>query len=243
VRHNKIIKGVSVNCFANLALSPSTVSCAPQNPSIHDLFHGISPEEAHQSASLVVFMIAAATHQSTSSCPSRGGINKRVGQARAVSDKSGNITSNATSNTMSIDINALGQRVRKTAPVGAGGGGTRHFMYDEAGRLVSELDASGKLIQETVWFNDLPIATLQPAGAFSNVPINTSTNTPTNPPSGQPRTCVVTPANAVDVFYIHADHLGTPRVITRPTDDRPVWEWANTEAFGKEVAPKFRTDD
>jgi RHS repeat-associated protein len=120
------------------------------------------------------------------------------------------------------DINAIGQRVRKTAPTGVGDvggmggagntgntGGTRHFMYDEAGRLVGEYDATGKLIQETVWFNDLPIATLQPAGTFNQVPVS----------SNPGRTCVVAPQNAVDIYYIHADHLGTPRVITRPSDD------------------------
>ena len=31
---------------------------------------------------------------------------------------------------------------------------------------------------------------------------------------------------------IHADHLGTPRAITRPSDNQKVWEWSNTEPFG-----------
>jgi RHS repeat-associated protein len=43
---------------------------------------------------------------------------------------------------------------------------------------------------------------------------------------------VVAPQNAVDIYYIHADHLGTPRVITRPSDDKVLWQWDNTEAFG-----------
>jgi RHS repeat-associated protein len=34
------------------------------------------------------------------------------------------------------------------------------------------------------------------------------------------------------VFYVHADHLGTPRVITRPSDNKVVWKWDSTEAFG-----------
>jgi RHS repeat-associated protein len=116
----------------------------------------------------------------------------------------------------------IGQRVRKTAPASGGAGVTRHFMYDEAGRLVGEYDATGKLIQETVWFNDLPIATLQPAGTFNQVPVS----------SNPGRTCVVAPQNAVDIYYIHADHLGTPRVITRPSDDKVLWQWDNVEAFG-----------
>jgi len=38
------------------------------------------------------------------------------------------------------------------------------------------------MIEETVWFGDIPVATLQPNGG-----------------------------GGVNVFYIHADHLNTPR--------------------------------
>src|SRR5262249_16949599 len=31
------------------------------------------------------------------------------------------------------------------------------------------------------------------------------------------------------------DHLGTPRVITRPSDNQKVWEWSNTEPFGNSL--------
>jgi RHS repeat-associated protein len=31
---------------------------------------------------------------------------------------------------------------------------------------------------------------------------------------------------------VHADHLGTPRVITRPSDNKIMWRWDSTEAFG-----------
>lgn len=73
--------------------------------------------------------------------------------------------------------NALGQRVRKT-----GGGTTTFFAYDDQGHLLGEYDATGKLIQETVWLDDLPVATLRlPAGATSG------------------------PAN---VFHVHADRVG-----------------------------------
>jgi RHS repeat-associated protein len=34
------------------------------------------------------------------------------------------------------------------------------------------------------------------------------------------------------VYFIHADHLGTPRVITKSTDNSKVWEWGNAEPFG-----------
>jgi RHS repeat-associated protein len=111
-----------------------------------------------------------------------------------------------TTNTASYDISALGQRIRKVTPTAIVG--TRRFMYDEAGHLTGEYDGTGKLIQETVWLGDIPIATLRPKAASTTTPI------------------------AIDTFYVHADHLGTPRVITRPSDNKVVWSWESTEAFG-----------
>ena len=115
-------------------------------------------------------------------------------------------TAGTTTNTVTYDLNALGQRVRKTAPSSVGG--SRLFMYDEAGRLTGEYDSAGNLVQETVWLGDLPVATLRPQSGSTTTPI------------------------AIDIFYVHADHLGTPRAITRPTDNKVVWSWENTEAFG-----------
>jgi RHS repeat-associated protein len=34
------------------------------------------------------------------------------------------------------------------------------------------------------------------------------------------------------IHYVHTDHLGTPRAITRSTDNQVVWTWENAEAFG-----------
>jgi hypothetical protein len=63
------------------------------------------------------------------------------------------------------------------------------------------------LIQEFLWVGDLPVAVLKPA---------------TNQ--------AVTP----DLYYLHADHLGTPRKITRPNDNKVVWTW-ESEAFGNSL--------
>jgi RHS repeat-associated protein len=115
-------------------------------------------------------------------------------------------TAGATTNTVTYNINALGQRLRKVTPSSVVG--TRRFMYDEAGRLAGEYDSAGKLIQETVWFNELPIATLRPVAGSTTTPI------------------------AINTFYVHADHLGTPRVITRPSDNKIMWKWDTIEAFG-----------
>ncbi len=59
-----------------------------------------------------------------------------------------------------FDINALGQRVRKTVGTDA----TR-FMYDEAGHLVGEYADDGSAIEETVWLADLPVAVIRPQPA------------------------------------------------------------------------------
>jgi RHS repeat-associated protein len=37
-------------------------------------------------------------------------------------------------------------------------------------------------------------------------------------------------------YYIHADHLGSPRTITRASDNVKVWEWKNDDAFGNNAA-------
>jgi RHS repeat-associated protein len=73
--------------------------------------------------------------------------------------------------------------------------------------LTGEYDASGQLIQEILWLGDLPVAVLKPT---------TSTN------------------STADLYYLHADHLGTPRKITRPNDNQVVWTW-ESEAFGNSL--------
>ena len=105
----------------------------------------------------------------------------------------------------SYAVNGLGQRVRKEV-----GATTTLFVYDEQGRLVGEYDGSGQLIQETVWLNDLPIATLRPTGTGMPTPIA--------------------------IYYVHADHLGSPRAITRPGDNALLWRWDNTDPFGNNAA-------
>jgi RHS repeat-associated protein len=78
-------------------------------------------------------------------------------------------------------------------------------VYDESGHLLGEYDGSGNLIEETVWMGDVPVATLQPNGT------------------------------GVSVYYIHTDHLNTPRRISRPADNVIVWRW-DSEPFGTAAA-------
>jgi RHS repeat-associated protein len=98
--------------------------------------------------------------------------------------------------------NAFGERVAKTV-----GGTTRLFAYDEDGHLLGEYDGTGALIQETVWLEDTPVATLRSKSG-----------------------------GGIDIDYVWADHLDTPRAIT--TSDAAatlLWSW-NSDPFGTTVA-------
>ena len=85
------------------------------------------------------------------------------------------------------------------------GATTTYFFYDEFGHLLGEYNGDGTLIEEIVWLGDIPVATIRPNGA------------------------------GVQVFYIHTDHLNTPRRVTRPSDNVVVWRW-DSDPFGEAPA-------
>ena len=131
-------------------------------------------------------------------------------------DAAGHLTGDGT---FTYTYNAAGRRITATGPTLNAGyaynglgqrvqktvnGVTTLFVYDDQGHLFGEYDGNGQLLQEIVWFGALPIAVLKPA-------------TP--------------PSTGVELFYLHADHLGTPRKITRPGDNQVLWDW-ECEAFG-----------
>ena len=168
---------------------------------------------------------------------------------------------------VSYKINAMGQRVQKIgagsfaysvddtldiysfmSPRGLSLQFNARYLYDEQGRLLGEYSPEGKLIAETIWFDDLPVATLRPLGSSIQLPLgiagtgaaaanNAGNNTPANPVN-------------VEIFYLHPDHLGTPRVATRSTQalanipntspvdaslkraNKAVWRW-ESDAFGQ----------
>jgi RHS repeat-associated protein len=169
-----------------------------------------------------------------------------------------------TADFVTYKINAMGQRVQKTgAGTYAFNAGTAisfqfnaRYMYDESGNLIGEYAPDGNLITEMVWFNGMPIATLRPKGSNNGTPLGIAGTTTGNPANG------ATAANAnnvgnnsvtnrvnVEIFYIHPDHLGTPRVVTRSTVatganapssanatspgaiNKAVWMW-NSDPFG-----------
>ena len=84
----------------------------------------------------------------------------------------------------------------------SGAGGTTLFMQDESGHLIGEYDGSGTLVEETVWLGDIPVATLVPNGS-----------------------------GGVNIFYVHTDHLNSPRKIAQPGTAQLVWRW-DADPFG-----------
>jgi RHS repeat-associated protein len=87
----------------------------------------------------------------------------------------------------------------------SGAAGTTLFMQDEAGHLIGEYDGIGNLIEETIWLGDIPVATLQ---------FGTS---------------------ALKTYYVHTDHLNTPRRITNRNTNIIVWRW-DSDPFGNGAA-------
>eukprot|EP00456_Euglypha_rotunda_P003938 TRINITY_DN1066_c1_g3_i3.p1 TRINITY_DN1066_c1_g3~~TRINITY_DN1066_c1_g3_i3.p1 ORF type:complete len:605 (+),score=109.70 TRINITY_DN1066_c1_g3_i3:161-1816(+) len=110
------------------------------------------------------------------------------------------LTKSSVTTTYSYD--GLGRRVRKFSSTGASS--TVIFVYDQAGQLLGEYDQSGTAIREYVWLGSTPVAVFTPDPASG-----------TNPPL---------------VYYIHADHLDTPRVVT-DTAGNLRWRWL-AEPFG-----------
>jgi RHS repeat-associated protein len=86
-----------------------------------------------------------------------------------------------------------------------GVGGTTLLVYDEAGHLLGEYDGHGTIYEETIWMGDTPVATLRPSGS------------------------------TIAIYYVHTDHLGTPRKVTRPSDNGLMWRW-DPDTFGSAQA-------
>jgi RHS repeat-associated protein len=161
--------------------------------------------------------------------------------------------------TVTYKINAMGQRVQKTgaglyaysttttinattgqSPQSISLNFNTRYVHDEQGRILGEYSPEGKLISETVWFNDLPVATLRPKGSSIQLPLGI-TGTASTTANNQGNNTTANKVN-VDVYYVHPDHLGTPRVVTRSVAvagattgpnavNKQVWKW-DSDPFG-----------
>jgi RHS repeat-associated protein len=61
------------------------------------------------------------------------------------------------------------------------------------------------IFEETVWLGDIPVGTIRPNGG------------------------------GVSIFYVHTDHLNTPRRVSRPSDNAILWRW-DSDPFGSTAA-------
>ena len=104
--------------------------------------------------------------------------------------------------TTTYSVDGLGRRVRKFTSTGPSS--TVIFVYDQSGQLLGEYNSSGTAIREYVWLGSTPVA------VFTPDPVNTA-----NPPL---------------VYYIHADHLDTPRAVV-DKNNALRWRWF-AEPFG-----------
>jgi RHS repeat-associated protein len=106
--------------------------------------------------------------------------------------------------------NALEQRVSKSGP--AVPSGAAYYVYDQAGHLLGEYDATKAPVYETVYLGDMPVAVMKYSGTLI------------------PYTLQATP------YYVYADQINTPRLITKGNDpvngQTIVWRWETAEAFG-----------
>jgi RHS repeat-associated protein len=125
--------------------------------------------------------------------------------------------------------NYFGQRIRKTgasytpsggsaiAPAPYVGSTDTTFQYDMEGHLIAELDSTtlvnGKLLvkREYVWLGDTLVAVM----------------------AGSTPTTQISASNAAAIYYVHNDHLDTPRLVTDTAGNRR-WSWdlMAAEPFG-----------
>ncbi|AVT00857.1 hypothetical protein C8236_08175 [Paracidovorax avenae] len=107
----------------------------------------------------------------------------------------------------SYDNNGL--RIRKSNGSAAG---TKIFAYNTEGNILGEYDGSGNPIQEIIWLGNMPLAIFTP-----------DSTTGANSAAAFPQ-----------LFYIHSDHLNTPRVVVDKFNVLR-WRWIS-EPFGTTTA-------
>jgi len=113
--------------------------------------------------------------------------------------------------THTYKYNALDQRISKSGPLSI----RYFFFFDANGQLIGEYKDNVStatptndwlVLQETVWLDDIPVAVIKKPTATS----------------------------AIQTYYIHADHLNTPRVIVNASNT-VIWCWDNVHAFGANI--------
>ncbi len=105
----------------------------------------------------------------------------------------------------SYEYNGRGERVKKVA-----GATITFYHYDSAGRMIAETDAQGDSTREYIYLDDTIVAVI--AGGLAA-------------PTG-----TVSSGNVDELYYVHTDHLATPKAIT-DQNQNVVWS-ADATPFG-----------
>jgi len=147
-----------------------------------------------------------------------------TGTANIQYDQSGSITADSTNTytysdrgrmssattaggAVSYLYNGMEQRVQKSGPASLVRTGAAYYLYDHAGRLLGEYDASGNPTYETIYLGIQPVGVMKQTWSAATSDI------------------------AVSLYNVSADHIDTPRLITKQ-DHTIVWRWDTAEAFG-----------
>ncbi|MGE4073626.1 MAG: RHS repeat domain-containing protein, partial [Lysobacterales bacterium] len=119
--------------------------------------------------------------------------------------------------------NAFGERVCKagSGPNCIQSSDRSEYVYDDDGHLIGEYPANVAEHTEILWLDDTPVALLKRRNGSSD-------GGPSGGGSASPWSGTV--AGGVDVYYIHPDHLDTPRVIVNAAN-QPIWRW-DSAPFG-----------
>lgn len=124
------------------------------------------------------------------------------------SDRGRMATATTAGGIVNYRYNGFEQRTFKTGPTNLIPTGAAYYVYDESGKLLGEYDANSTPIYETVYLNTSPVGVLKRTGTAAENTLATIT------------------------YNVYSDHLATPRVITRATDEAIVWRWDSAESFG-----------
>jgi len=144
--------------------------------------------------------------------------------------------------TVSYALNGMGQRVEKRTSTA-----DTLYLYGVNGRLIVEADPVGRTEREYVYVNGVPAAVLvyrshgNTAHAGTGI-ANRSSNASNTPAAAKGQTPTVAglggtktmPQSPTGLYYIHTDHLGTPRAVT-DSSGTVVWRW-DGEPFGATAA-------
>lgn len=125
------------------------------------------------------------------------------------------IESNVGSTTIRYSYNASGERVCKSVgPTSCHENPARtEYFYDQDGNLLGEYQGSNST--EILWVDDTPVAVLRRnPGSVNGGPQG----------GGAASGWGGQPAGGVEIFFVHPDHLDTPRVIVNEARQE-VWRW------------------